>query len=494
MMQRVTIRDALTLRDYEERLHLTSAVRNLRDEVRRPLRSLRSKRLWMVNSTAQGGGVAEMLPKLVTLLRDLGVETEWAVVGGDDERFFDVTKRIHNMLHGRRGRPLSREDRVVYQAASRKSADALAQWVQPDDLLVIHDPQPLGAGSILARELGVDAVWRCHVGLDKENGSTRAAWNFLKPWTNGYRRVVFSFTEYVPPFLGDRSAVIQPAIDPLTEKNRDLSIRQVAAVLSSARMDGQFKPALTPSYDEPAMRIQSDGSFAPADLPASIGLIHRPIVTQISRWDRLKGWQPLLDGFLRMKLLAGTRTDLPAVRARAIELSRLVLAGPDPSAVQDDPEGLAVFTELSERWRDLPAEVQDDVVLLMLPMSSRERNALMVNALQRCSSIVAQNSLQEGFGLTVTEGMWKQRPILGTQAVGIRNQVRNGFDGSLVNDPENAEELADAMESMLARPDVCDEWGRNGQRRVTERFLIFTQVKRWLSVLSTVAASSQPAD
>ncbi len=487
MLELVDIPDPLALSDYEDHLHLKQAVDDLQHDAQHIVRRLRPKKIWMVNSTTKGGGVAEMMPKFVSLLRDLGVNTEWAVVAGNDHRFFNVTKRIHNMLHGEGGRPFDAEDHAIYDAASREAAAALMQHVAPDDLLIVHDPQPLGAGSILAREVGVRALWRCHIGHDVENVATREAWKFLRPWMHGYERTVFSFAEYVPRFLTDRAEIIAPAIDPLSEKNRDLSVRQVADVLTSARMDGVFSPGLSPLYDEPAMRVQEDGSFAPADEPSSIGLMHRPIITQISRWDRLKGWKALLRGFVHLKR-AGSQQYTSDLHTRRLELTRLVLAGPDPTAVQDDPDGLAMFNELCDEWKEVPDEIRDDVILLMLPMTSRSRNELMVNTLQRCSSIVAQNSLKEGFGLTVTEGMWKQRPILGTQAVGIRNQVRDRLDGCLLDNPESGKEIAETLDEMLAQPELCDVWGRSGQRRVAERYLIFTQIRRWLALLDDVTS------
>ncbi len=439
----------------------------------------------MINSTAEGGGVAEMLPKVVSVMRGLGLETNWAVVGSDDEAFFKLTKRLHNLLHGTGDPNLTAADRELYDRVSRDAAAGLEDRIAADDFVVIHDPQPLGVGAYLKRRLGVRIVWRCHIGLDSANARTESAWRFLRPWASDYDRAVFTFPEYVPPFLADRADIISPAIDPLSDKNRELSIRKVAGVLSNARLDGVGNPVLPPPYETPAMRLQTDGTFAPAHQPDTIGLLFRPIVTQVSRWDRLKGWLPLLDGFTTMKLHrpGGNRSDKHQER---LDLVRMVLAGPDPSAIQDDPEGLEVFRELCSKWAALPERIQKDVVLLVLPMASRAVNALMVNALQRCSSVIVQNSIQEGFGLTVTEGMWKKNPILGTQAVGIRNQVRDGVDGRLVRDPQDVSEVAHVLDELLADPAMRSKMAYSGQRRVAERFLIFTQVQRWMSVLNSL--------
>ncbi len=490
MIRTIDIRDTHSLQDYGARLHLARTVNDLQDAGEKLVDRLRDRTVWMINSTEEGGGIAEMLPKVVSLLRDLGVKTEWVVVGSEDDAFFHLTKRIHNLLHGAGHAELRSEDHSLYASVSREAANLLKGRIGPNDVVVTHDPQALGVGALLKEDLGVPAIWRCHVGLDTTTSRTASAWKFLESWALAYDKTVFTFSDYVPSFLADRAAIIAPAIDPLSDKNRELSIRKVAGVLSNAHMDGQAVPVLTPAFESPAMRLQADGTFAPANLPDPIGLLHRPIVTQVSRWDRLKGWAPLLRGFERLKSRgSGDLAELSERRRRRLDLVRLVLAGPDPDAIQDDPEGLEVFEEMRESWLELPVAVQRDVALLVLPMGSRRINALMVNALQRCSSIVAQNSIQEGFGLTVTEAMWKRRPVMGTWAVGIRNQMRDGIDGRLVNDPRNPDEVASILNEMLASPALREEWGENGERRVAEHFLIFTQVLRWLRVLVSVTRS-----
>jgi trehalose synthase len=166
-----------------------------------------------------------------------------------------------------------------------------------------------------------------------------------------------------------------------------------------------------------------------------------------------------------------------------LSLSRLVLAGPDPESVSDDPEGQEVFQEICSLWQELPTEIQRDVAVITLPMASRHINSLMVNALQRCSSIVAQNSVQEGFGLTVTEGMWKRAPILGTHAAGIQEQVNDGEHGRLLPKSDGPEAIAQTIHEMLAAEEERAKWARNARRRVSDRYLVFTQVRRWLEVL-----------
>ncbi len=219
-----------------------------------------------------------------------------------------------------------------------------------------------------------------------------------------------------------------------------------------------------------------------------IGLLTRPIVTQVSRWDRLKGFKPLMDAFVKMKLAIFERRENQSwAERRRMDLVRLVLAGPDPASIQDDPEGKEVLEELHAAYLALDPALQDDVALVTLPMESARHNALIVNALQRASSLVVQNSLREGFGLTVTEAMWKRVPILtNSRACGPRQQVRDGLDGRLVSDPEDLDELAEAIRVMLADTPGRDAWGRNAQRRTHQRFLVFSQLRSWISLLSTL--------
>ena len=199
-------------------------------------------------------------------------------------------------------------------------------------------------------------------------------------------------------------------------------------------------PVVPLAFPETAKRLRGDGTFGPADRDGGIGLLFRPIITQISRWDRLKGFGPLLDAFVTLKSLRPRCADEFSLRHRhRLGILRLVLAGPDPEAVADDPEGQEVLAELIDAYRALPPSLQDDIALISLPMDSRRDNALMVNALQRCSALIVQNSLREGFGLTVTEGMWKNTGMLGSRACGIRQQIRDGIEGRLIDDPEDSD-------------------------------------------------------
>jgi trehalose synthase len=474
----------LPLGDYAAFSQLVAAVTALRAEAERRVPKLRGRTIWMLNSTASGGGVAELLPTQITLLRELGLDVQWAVIEGPQE-FFGFTKRIHNMIHGAAGAPPSAAEQTLYESVSLENARALSALVKPSDILIVHDPQPLLTGQLLKDQIGVQTIWRCHIGLEEESVHARAAWEFLRPHICNYDHTVFSLAEYAPDFVRGRVSIIHPSIDPLTHKNRDLSLHKLVGILSDSCLTVPHWPLLEEPFDATARRLQPDGTFAVAIEPDDIGLLARPIITQVSRWDRLKGFVPLLDAFALLKRTAHQRSPRTERDRRRIDLARLVLAGPDPESIQDDPEGTEVIEELRRKYTKLDNGVHADIAILALPMKSRKQNALMVNALQRSSDIVVQNSLREGFGLTVAEAMWKRIPILGSaRASGVRLQVRDGVDGRLVSDPEDSEALASLLQDMLASPVQLEEWGRNAQRRVHDDFLIFTELAKWLQLLT----------
>jgi trehalose synthase len=482
----VDVPESVTLSDYEAVAHLAHHVEALEETARGVRQKLSGRKIWMVNSTAQGGGVAEMLPTMISLLRDLGFPTEWAVIESSEPAFFDLTKQIHNMIHGEGSPELPAGSRELFERENESNAAFLAERMEPGDILIVHDPQPAALAGMIREHVDATAVWRCHIGLDLENASTRAAWDFLAPFLDAYDHGVFTTTEYVPETFARRSSIITPAIDPLGDKNRDLHFHKVVGILTNSALVRSPSPLVPPPYDDVVNRLQGDGSSRPANLWDDIGLLSRPMITQVSRWDRLKGWRPLIDAFVEMKRRFANGDDAEQDRAhrRRLDLVRLVLAGPDPASIQDDPEGQEVIEDLHNAYLALPPEMQDDIAVVTLPMSSRRQNALIVNALQRASTIVVQNSLREGFGLTVTEAMWKQIPILtNSRACGPRHQVRDGLDGCLVSDPGDSDELAEMMSTMLGEQRNRDRWGLSAQNRVHSEYLVFNQVSSWLRLL-----------
>jgi trehalose synthase len=343
---------------------------------------------------------------------------------------------------------------------------------------------PLAA--ILKEDLDVFAVWRCHIGLDQQTSATESAWEFLQPYLGAYDHAVFSAPDYVPNFFTGHATIIRPGIDPLSHKNRKLGLHKTVGVLSNAGLAVAPGPLVTPPYEWPAQRLSPEGRFIPATERGDFGLFTRPIVTQISRWDRLKGFEPLLQAFAHFKrrVSDGGRSDDPVHRVRQ-DLTRLVLAGPDPESIQDDPEGREMLDDLRQQYCALDPKIQDAVAIIALPMKSQTENALMVNALQRGSSIAVQNSLREGFGLTISEAMWKRVPILSNwQACGPRQQVRDGVDGCMIDDPTDIESLATVLDEMLAKATARAIWKRNAHRHVHDSFLVFGQLSRWMQLFA----------
>ena len=480
---------AWRLDDYSIISHLAHPVRELRTEASLLVPLLKDRTVWMVNSTTRGGGVAEMIPSMVSILGELGLSIRWVVIGSDRPEFFRLTKRLHNLIHGEGDPSLSAEDRALYETVSRENADALKPHLGPRDILAIHDPQPLAIGAMLKRELGLPAIWRCHIGLDEHLPATRAAWMFLRPYAEDYDLSVFSAAEYIPDYLAGRATIIHPALDPFSHKNRELSPHKLVGILCNAGLKSEHHPVLTPSFSKQVLRLGGDGTFKPTKAKDEVGLLYRPIVTQISRWDRLKGFPCLLEGFVRLKQKINDRdSERDPRHEHRLRIVRLVLAGPDPGSIQDDPEVKEVMDELCAAYRRLSPELQRDIALFALPMDSRKENALMVNALQRCSTVIVQNSVREGFGLTATEAMWKRVPIVGTRACGLRLQIRSGIDGILIQDPRDPEEIAKRIDDLLENVMKRDIMSRNAQRRVHDKFLIFTQLCQWLRCLAQCAS------
>ena len=392
---------------------------------------LEGRVVWNVNSTARGGGVAEMLHTLVAYAAGTGVDIRWLVVGGDPE-FFAVTKRIHNRLHGVPGDAgrLDAAARATYDATLAQQREQVVDRVRPGDVVLLHDPQTAGLARAL-RERGALVVWRCHVGLDEHNAWTREAWGFLRELVEPAQACIFSRESFAPDWVDRRwLRVIPPSLDPFSPKNADLGAAEVEALV---HREG----------------LVVEGAPLPTD---------RRVVLQVSRWDRLKDMAGVLDAFAEH--LDGLPPDV-----------HLVLAGPATDGVADDPEAAAVLAECREQWRSLPARVRDRSHLVCVPMDDLDDNAWVVNALQRWSTIVVQKSLAEGFGLTVTEPMWKGRPVVASAVGGIRDQVEDGVSGVLLDDPRDGAALVAALSSLLGDADRRREMGRAAHLRVRDHYL-----------------------
>ena len=378
---------------------------------------LAGKRVKMVNSTAVGGGVAEILHRQVPLMEELGVPTRWEVITGGAE-FFAVTKAFHNALHGApyEGRPEWLEIFLATNEENRRRIEF------EEDFVVIHDPQPIALVNARNRSHG-RWIWRCHIDLSHANPQV---WEFLRPFVERHDAAVFSSPAFahglpIPQYL------FFPTIDPLADKNRELEPEFVAGVFERFGIDRK-----------------------------------RPIITQISRFDRLKDPRGVVQAFRIVR----RHTDC-----------QLVLAG---GSAADDPEGMAVLHEVEEA-----AQGDPDIHILNLPPWSH----LEINALQRGSTIVLQKSLREGFGLTVSEALWKRRPVIASAVGGIPSQVIHKLTGMLVHSIEGT---AYQIRFLLSNPDFARKLGENGHEHVREHFLITSKLKRYLLLCLILQEGSGP--
>ena len=426
---------------------------------------LDGRRVVNVNSTAAGGGVAEMLNAVLGYVRGLGIETTWVVIEGDPE-FFTVTKRVHNGLYGSPGDggELGAPERETYERTVARNAERLLREVRPDDVVIVHDPQPAGLIASFGA-LGARVIWRCHVGFDGANEWTERAWAFVRPYVEPADAHVFSRAAFAPPWIEPaRVRVIPPSIDPFAPKNRELGAAEVLGLLGAAGI-------LSADGVRPDPRVRGRAQIVGERDGVDPG---SAVVTQVSRWDVLKDMAGVLHGFVRH------------VRAPG---AQLVLAGPAADGVDDDPEGARVWSETVAAWRALASRDRARAHLVAIPMDDPLENALVVNALQRHATVVVQKSLAEGFGLTVAEALWKTRPVVASAVGGIVDQVVDGETGLLVADPYDLESFGLAVDRLLLDRALRDRLALGGRRHVERRFLGDRQLMDYASLVADLLAS-----
>ncbi|MBI4907836.1 MAG: glycosyltransferase [Acidobacteria bacterium] len=394
---------AIRLGDYEEIVggDVIQELHVLADRVK-------NRRLQNINSTPVGGGVAEILTRMLPLLRELGIEASWDVIKGD-QSFFNVTKAFHNALHGKK-EEITDEMLEVFRETTRAN---LRDMNIRGDVVLVHDPQPAGLIE-RKREIGCQWIWRCHIDVSAPDARV---WEFLRPYVEQYDAAIFSMPDFAQQ-LPIAQYMVAPSIDPLADKNKELSPSYVTQVLEKYQLDPE-----------------------------------RPIVTQISRFDRLK--DPL--GVIAAYKMVKRRHDC-----------QLVLAG---GGASDDPEGEEVLREVQQE----AAGDRDIHILLLPPFSDLE-----INALVRGSTVVFQKSIKEGFGLTVSEAFWKRKPVIGGAVGGIKLQVINGVTGFLVHSPEGA---ARRLARLLDDRALRERMGDNGYQHVKQNFLLTRHVKDYMLVM-----------
>jgi trehalose synthase len=382
---------------------------------------LRGKRVLHVNATAYGGGVAELLATHVALLQSIGIDAEWQVIHGSDE-FFAVTKTVHNALQGAEVEWTRHMERVYLERVLDNALLLEGDW----DYVVIHDPQPAAMRDyVRARGLAPDTtkwIWRCHIDLTDAN---ERVFEFFRPFVEQYDAAVFTMPQFVPSSLTmDNIVFAPPCIDPLSVKNLDLG-----------------EPFVKEIVKQYGVRIND------------------PLIVQVSRFDPWKDPIGVIEAYNIVK------EEIPDVQ--------LVLAG---SMATDDPEGFHYWELANE------ARAGDTNVHLL--SNIQQIGNVQINAFQRAANVVMQKSLREGFGLTVAEGMWKQRPVIGGRCGGITLQIDEGQNGFLV---DTVDEAAAHTIELLKDPVRADEMGRAGMERVRREFISTRELEDWLRVFTQLA-------
>jgi len=383
----------------------------LADELAAVAGELGKLRVLHLNSTATGGGVAEILQSMVPLGNSLGIETERIVINPDAAEFFDVTKKIHNMLQGSEGE-LSPEELGIYFSCIQRVADDMKAKSLTADVWFVHDPQLLPLARLLPKKEGETWIWICHIDLTTPNKSVLDA---LMPLTQDYDQLIFSQQAYVPNDLADKVPVLiaPPAIDPLTIKNTPMDMDQAQKIVSAMGIDTS-----------------------------------RPLITQVSRFDLWKDPWGVIDAF-RI-----ARESTPGLQLALLGLSQAT----------DDPEGAKVYNTVADHAAGDP-----DIHLYFDPSEMPVSVDEVVNAVQMASKVLMQKSTREGFGLTVTEGMWKGKPVIGGDAGGIRVQINNGVSGFLVSSPE---ECAQRLVELLQDEALSARIGVAAKESVRQLFLL----------------------
>lgn len=383
-------------------------------EIYAKARGLMGKRVVHVNSTSQGGGVAEILSSLVPLMNDVGVETDWRVLHGNPD-FFTITKKFHNALQGGSLNLTDIKKQLYIQAN-----EAFSTYFHIDaDCVIVHDPQPLPLIKFYKKK--VPWVWRCHVDLSVPD---EALWDFLKAFIMRYDIAIISSEMYRKEGLPVEQRIIHPAIDPLSLKNMELSKKDVLKYVQKAGI--------------------------PTD---------KPLITQVSRMDIWKDPEGLLEIFKLVK---------EKVDCRLLYCYDMA---------SDDPEGNAV---LQRTYRKAKKLVESGDVLFVVGNSQ-----ILVNAIQRISTVLVQNSIKEGFCLCVTEGLWKGKPVVATKVGGIPHQLVEAENGFLV-DPLDREAFADRVVQVLQNPDMAEQMGRKGKETVRKNFLTTRLLLDYLDLLNDV--------
>lgn len=372
------------------------------DDLRLLAEKLKGRIIQHINSTSVGGGVAEILNNMIPLLRELGLDARWDIIKGG-EKFFEVTKKFHNVLHGKKTE-ITRNDFVVFLNTSRKNIEEINIY---GDIVFVHDPQPI---ALIKKKADNKWLWRCHIDVSNPD---QKVWEFLLNFIVNYDSAVFSAPSFAQR-LPIRQFLIAPSIDPLSDKNKELPQEMIDSVLEK-------------------YNIKKD----------------KPIISQISRFDRLKDPLGVIDAYLQVKKYIDCQ---------------LILAG---GMASDDPEAVSVLEEVKEKVKS-----DSDIHILLLP-----HNDIEVNALQWASDVIVQKSLKEGFGLTVAEALWKAKPVVASNVGGIPLQIKHKYSGLLCHSVEGT---AFSIKQLLNSPEYAKKLGENGKEHIKNNFLLTRHLKDYM--------------
>ena len=381
---------------------------------------LRDKDVVHVNSTREGGGVAEILHRLIPLKQELGIRAGWEVVSGD-ARYYQCTKKMHNTLQGNR-EDISEALLKHYEDTNARNYKRIKDRLEAADVVFIHDPQPAPLLKLCPRRKG-KWIWRCHIDVSRPH---RPVWKYLEQFVQGYDASIYSLPAFAQP-MDHPLYIIAPSIDPLSDKNIELEAEEIQPVYGAYHIDP-----------------------------------HRPVICQVSRFDRFKDPVGVIRAYQMAKAFG------PPLQ--------LILAG---GTASDDPEGEEVLAEVKNAAKGDP-----DIHILLLPPDAHRT----INALQRISDIVLQKSIREGFGLTVTEAMWKGKPVIGGNAGGIRIQILNLYTGFLINSPEGA---ALRMRYLLKHHDRRIQMGATARAFVMENYLLTRHLREYLTLMVAIVRGAK---
>jgi trehalose synthase len=434
------------------------------ERIRKPLAGTA---IWHVNASATDA-VGEVLRSLLGYARDGGLNAHWLTAGADHPTRM-VWRRLYNNLYGipGDGGELGPKERELCEHAVEAWSAELAARLQPGDVVVLHDP-PVAGLLPVAKDAGAHTMFRCHLGLVEPNAHARRAWDFLHPWVSSADAYVFTRPEYVWEELDrDRVTIQLPSLDPFSPKNQELGSDVVLSILDRVgltRSGAEAEPIFTRFDGSPyrinvRARIDQNG-------PIPVGA---EVVAQVSGWERLKDQAGLVEAFARSR-----RPDL-----------HLVLAGPSAAKHSEESEERRVIAELREQRRSVPETVRSRIHLVEVPDNDRDENAAIVNAIQRRADIVVHKSLQEGFGLSVTEAMWKGRSVLASRVGGIPAQIVDGETGVLV-DPGDLAAVAERIDELMADARHRRVLGAAAREHVARHFLTSAHFAAYLRLVERI--------